>query len=101
MKTDTLKEGSLKVWWIPQVPGKMFEVPVKSLEEAKFLLNTLGDYDLFQLEHNIKPDYSNAGGLSVVEDGEWVDWSSEDGDSIDDIEVGDCIKLDAKMAASK
>ena len=45
----------------------------KSHETAKFLMDTLADYDLFQLEHNIKPDYSNAGGIEVFEDGEWLD----------------------------
>lgn len=77
-------EGDLKVWWIPQVPGARFEVPVHSLKEAKLLLDTLADYDLFQLEHRIKPDYCNVGGLMVYEDGEWVDWEDpETGDSID------------------
>lgn len=74
---------SLKVWWIPQVPGKPFEVPVQNLREAALLLNALDDYDSFQLQNNIKPDYCNAGGLLVLEDDEWVDWYSEDGDDFD------------------
>lgn len=74
---------TLKVWWIPQVPMKPFEVPVRDLREAALLLRTLADYDLFQLRNHIKPDYCNAGGLMVLEDGEWVDWYSEDGDDFD------------------
>ena len=76
--------GDLRVWWIPQIPGKPFHVNVSSTQEAVFLMNVLADYDLFQYENHIKPDYSNVGGLEVFEDGEWFDWSDEDGNSIDD-----------------
>lgn len=82
----TNKEGDLKVWWIPQVPMDAFEVPVKSTDEAAFLLNTLANYDIFQYENNVKPDYCNAGGLVVFEDGDWCDWQcSETFRDIDDI----------------
>lgn len=93
--------GDLRVWWIPQVPGEPFYVPVKNINEAKLLLKTLANYDLFQFKNKIKPDYCNAGGLEVFEDvsdtpahfistiekitGEWCEWSNEDGDSIDDV----------------
>lgn len=70
------KEGDLKVWWVPQVPMEAFEFPVSSTEEAAKFLNVLAEYDAFQMLNNVKPDYSNAGGLSVFEDGEWVDWSN-------------------------
>lgn len=79
------KNGDLRVWWVPQVPMKSFTVEVKSVVEAKLILNTLAEYDLFQLENNVKPDYSNAGGLSVYENGEWVDWYNEEGDDIDQV----------------
>jgi hypothetical protein len=75
----------LRVWWIPQVPMNPFYVPVKNTEEAKLVLETLANYDLFQLENNIKPDYSNAGGLQVMVDGEWEEWEDEEGNCIDDI----------------
>ncbi len=77
MDTNTKK---LRVWWIPQIPMKSFNVNVKTLEEANLILNTLADYDLFQLENNIKPDYSNTGGLQVFDDveKEWVDWYDEE-----------------------
>lgn len=67
------KEGDMRVWWIPQVPGKSFDVDVSSIDEGWWLLDVLADYDLFQWRNNIKPDYSNAGGLSIFEDGEWTD----------------------------
>lgn len=63
-----------RVWWIPQVPGEPFYVEVSSVPQGVKIMNTLADYDQFQLDNNIKPDYSNAGGLQMMEDGEWVDW---------------------------
>ena len=77
----------LRVWWIPQVPmNRSFLVPVNSVEEGVKILNVLGDYDLFQLNTNIKGDYSNAGGLEMFDpedkedgpDGSWVSWSDEE-----------------------
>ena len=75
------KPGTLCVWWIPQVPGKAFEVEVASVEEGVKLMRVLANYDLFQFENRIKPDFCNAGGLNVWDadsDGEgnpgWVSW---------------------------
>lgn len=76
-------EGDLRIWWIPQVPGNPFLFPVSNLLEAKRVLDILGEYDAFQYEHGIKPDYSNAGGLHVYEGGVWVDWYSDEGEDID------------------
>lgn len=74
---NTPKEGDLRVWWMPQVPGKPFQVPVASIKEAKKLLDVLADYDLFQYKNRIKPDYSNAGGFEVFEGGEWCEWECQ------------------------
>lgn len=71
------KEGDLRVWWIPQVPMLAFRVRVDSVEEGAILLEVLAQYDLYQYEMNVKPDYSNVGGLEVFEDGEWCDWATE------------------------
>ena len=72
--------SNLKVWWIPQVPMKAFEVEVETLPEAVRLLNTLAKYDIFQFENKVKPDYCNAGGVVMFEkeSGEWVDWYDEE-----------------------
>jgi hypothetical protein len=67
----------LKLWWVPQVPMKAFEVELSSLAEGVKLLDVLADYDLFQYENRVKPDYSNMGGIVMLEDGEWVDWFDE------------------------
>ena len=75
----------LRVWWIPQIPMKPFHVDVDTVDEGVKILDVLANYDLFQLEHNIKPDFANAGGLAVLdEDGEWVDWADETHANLDD-----------------
>ena len=85
------KIGDLQVWWIPQVPGKMFTVEVTTLAEACKLCDVLADYDAFQYRHNIKPDYCNAGGLRrwCSDDGTgiagWEDWyDDESGEDFDE-----------------
>lgn len=70
----------LRVVHFPQVPCTPFIVEVKSLEEAKFASDMLANYDLFQFENRIKPDYAN---MTVVEEydeteGEWVSWQDEE-----------------------
>lgn len=73
----------LRVWWIPQVPMEPFYVEVSSPAEARKILAVLGEYDLFQLRHNIKPDYSNVGGLEELEGSEWFEWyDDESGEDI-------------------
>jgi hypothetical protein len=93
----------LKVWWIPQVPGKPFEVLLSSFAQAKTLLEALAQYDLFQLAHNIKPDYCNAGGLMIWdasapdENGDcWTDFNTDEGSEIDTLTMNQCFELDAK-----
>lgn len=76
----------LRVWWIPQIPMTAFRQEVNSLVEARLLLDTLAQYDLFQLENNVKPDYANAGGLEYYDEGmgEWSEWYDESmGEDID------------------
>lgn len=73
----------LKVWWIPQVPMKAFEVDVKSVDEAEKILNVLADYDLFQYENHVKGDYANASGLLYwdEEEKDWLEWYCTDENS--------------------
>ena len=72
---DQPKTTHYIVWWIPQIPGKAFEVGTDSAEFARKLEGVLADYDLFQFEHRIKPDYSNMGGT--------VEWDDDEGAYID------------------
>ena len=81
--------SNLRVWWITQMgmDGKPFIREVENVKEGWKLINILADYDLYQLENRIKPDYSNAGGLEYLDDdGEWCEWQDSNGDSLDDIE---------------
>ena len=70
--------SKLRVWWVPQVPGKPFYVCVSSVKEGIKIMDVLADYDFFQLKNNIKPDYCNTGGLEILENGEWVSWYDEE-----------------------
>lgn len=63
-KTFDLK---FRVWHIPQVPGKPFHVEVCDYAEAIRIKATLADYDTFQFENKIKPDYCNASGIQVYQ----------------------------------
>ncbi len=79
----------LRVWWIPQVPGKPFYVPVNSVEEAKKVLDLLAAYDAFQLENRIKGDYANTGGLEMwnEQENEWYSWEIDTGNNyFDDVD---------------
>jgi hypothetical protein len=61
-----------------------FQCAVADLAQAKLLIETLADYDKFQFENRIKPDYCNAGGVEVFRAGEWEDWyDDETGDDFD------------------
>lgn len=74
--------AKLRVWHNCQVGAVgNFYVEVESIEQAWKTLNTLWDYDSFQYENNIKPDYCNASGLEYFdeEEQEWCEWYDDDG----------------------
>jgi hypothetical protein len=71
-------ERAVRVWWIPQVPGEAFRVPVPSVAEGLWLTKVLAEYDKFQFEQRIKPDYCNVGGVEVLEDGEWCEYEPDE-----------------------
>ena len=76
------RKGALEIWHIPQVPMKAFRKPVKNIEEAKLLLKTLWDYDIFQFKNHIKPDYFNASGLEEFDGKEWSEYYNNEGDDV-------------------
>lgn len=76
----------LRVQHFPQIPCKPFEVLVDSLEQAKLIYETLGNYDLFQFDQRIKPDYCN---VTIVQEWCmkeqcWFDYYDEDGNDFND-----------------
>lgn len=76
------KEGDLQVWIIPQIPGEAFLIDVNSIPEGKKILDALGDYQLFMLQNEVIPDYSNVGGIRRWEQDDWCD--------VDEDEEEDC-----------
>jgi hypothetical protein len=78
------KDGDLQVWWVPQIPMPEFMVDVNSVEEGVKIMDVLALYDLFQLKHRVKGDYSNMGGLRrwCEDNGDgtsgWEDWYDEE-----------------------
>lgn len=86
--------NKLRVWHIPQVPGKAFHVHVNTVDEAVLVMNALANYDLFQYNNNIKGDYCNVSGLEMYDESlteedlvdmdlkdKWVEWYLEDTDN--------------------
>lgn len=84
-----MKEGDLRVWHIPQVPGEPFHVAVPSVEVAAIVINALADYDAFQYANHIKPDYANASGLEWCDGERWEEWESEEGKDIEEVMQGE------------
>ena len=82
--------SKLRVWWIPQIGiEETFYVPVESVEEGKKVMDMLAAYDAFQLQNEVKPDYSNVGGVQMWDEDshEWEDWYIEtDDDYFDDVD---------------
>jgi len=80
-------DKKLRVSHYPQIPCEPFITEVKTLEEAKKLIDVLANYDLFQYKNSIKGDYAN---MTLLEewneyDNEWIDWS-DDETGIDDLD---------------
>ena len=83
------KVGDLRVWWNSNFGKESFKKEVKDIDEAKFVINLLTDYDLY-LGDKIT---ANACGLQeYVGDNEdyetddgWSEYYNEEGQDIDEI----------------
>lgn len=77
-----MEKKSMRVWWCPQIGTGSFYIPVRSVEEAKKIMDVLAYYDCFLMNQEIRGDYCNDGGLEVWDDKaeEWNDWCGEDDD---------------------
>ncbi len=71
--------GDLRVWHIQNPPSAPAWYNVKGPQQGANLINELARRDLLPAS-GIE---SNAIGLCVYEDGDWVDWYDEDGDDLD------------------
>lgn len=56
-----------------------FYIEVSSIEEAWLIMNILWEYDDFQFNNNVKPDYCNMTVLEVFneEEKDWEEWYDE------------------------
>lgn len=93
-----MPKAKLRVYWIPALGmNDQFHVEVNTFSEAQLLLSSLADYDLFLNLHNMKPEYSNTGGLEIFEGNEWVEWDDpQDANSIEEISSDRLEELDAQ-----
>ena len=81
--------GDLMVYHIPCIGVDEFLIIVNDINEAKLILNTLADYDLYLTNDvGLLDDYSNVSGLLTYDNGDWVEWINDLGDDIWDI-IGD------------
>lgn len=85
MTAETPKEGDLRLWYIPQVGVGVpaYTQPIPDLKTGQAILDAIYQVALFELEHHVKPDYANMGGISrYEEDGDggfgWFDVDDED-----------------------
>lgn len=69
-----------KAWYIPQVPMHPFEVECETAEQAWDALDLITNFSIFEFENNVKPDYSDVGGVSEWDeaDQEWNDLEPEE-----------------------
>jgi len=73
--------GSLRIYNIINPPNEPTYYPAKNIQHAHTLINSLAISQL--LDSNID---SNVFGLEIMDkDGEWMEWESEDGYTIQDI----------------
>lgn len=69
-----------RVWHIPQVPMDAFYVHVADLDTAALVIEVLAEYDKFQFEKRVKPDYCNVSGVDAWDDRDG--WESVDEDDL-------------------
>lgn len=75
------KEGDLRIWHVPNPPHAGFEMDVRSPRHAYDVLSVLWAYDNYLGDELI---FTNASGLQVFEDGEWVEWHNDEDQDFDE-----------------
>lgn len=69
----------LRVWWVRNPPASPTYLPVATPAEGAKRLAELTAADLANSAIEC-----NAGGLEIVEDGEWTEWYDEKGRDVDE-----------------
>jgi hypothetical protein len=67
----------LRIWHVPQVPMKPFRVSVPDVATGRLINTVLANYDRFQLENKVKPDYCNAQGIERLVSDDWEEIDDE------------------------
>ena len=96
--------AELRVCHFPQIPCKPFQVAADSLREARKIMRVLAVYDQFLLDNRHRVDYCNAQTVQVFDAddytdslaGSWVDWESDDGESLDELSDERIDQLDSE-----
>lgn len=85
MTNDKPAEGDLRVWYVPQVPGKPYEVdmPTQDLATAVLVLDAIIGLSNFEFENRIKPDYSDMAGIARFDGDDWEDVDDAEIDAIE------------------
>ena len=80
METIKVEKGSLRVWWVRNMPNPGERHPVSSPHEGRAWLTATAEMDLAMPESVVS---NNAGGLEVFDGTEWIDWYCECGEEIE------------------
>lgn len=75
---EEAEEGNLRVWWTRNQPPHQYYEVITPLAGRHLLMN------LTVLDLRDSEVYSNAGGLEVYRDGEWIEWCDNEGYNIDE-----------------
>lgn len=59
------EDGALQVWFMPKVPGAVFDHPVKDIEEGGHTVGVLRLYNKFLIDQGHLVDRLGAGGVAV------------------------------------
>lgn len=76
--------NQLRLSYIHNVPGEPVYISVYSVQDAVEQKETIANLMLNLQAKGQIPDYSNVFFLEVLENGEWSEWTSDDGQSFED-----------------
>lgn len=80
---NTANEGDLMVWH--NTNREMMWLPVQSVDDAKLVISTLAQRDLYlDAKKMLRVDF-NAIGLIEYNGSEWLEWYDEAGEGIDEV----------------